>query len=245
MPLFLFYAREAIAHAHLPQRAKIADIAAGPGTLSLMIAPEVSEVAAIDFAPEMIKALKKRAVESNLTNIKASVGDGQALELPSDYFDAAFSMFGLIFFPSRSRGFLEMHRIIKNGARALVSSWVPTDRVPLLSAMFRSIKEELPDLPFGAKAPLGEKDEIYIEMNNAGFQQIEVHSMLQKTTAPSMEAFWTSNCKGSAPLVLLRQNLGEDRWKSFSEGVLAKLTKQFGEGPQVLEWPALLGVGVK
>ena len=246
MPLFLYYAREAISRAQLPPKAKVADIAAGPGTLSLLIAPEVSEVVAVDFAPEMIKALKQKSIESNITNIKASIGDGQSLELPTEHYDAAFSMFGLIFFPSRSKGFREMHRILKNGGRALVSSWTPTERVPLLDAMFRSIKEQLPGLPFGGgKAPLGEKDEFYIEMNNAGFQDIEIHSMLHRATIPTMEAFWNSNCRGSAPLVLLRKNLGEDRWKDFSEAVLARLQEQFGEGQQTLEWPALLGIGAK
>jgi ubiquinone/menaquinone biosynthesis C-methylase UbiE len=246
VPLFLHYAREAISRAQLPPKAKVADIAAGPGTLSLLVAPEVSEVVAVDFAPEMLKALKQKAIESNITNIKAILGDGQSLELPTEHYDAAFSMFGLIFFPSRSKGFREMHRILKNNGRALVSSWAPTERVPLLDAMFRSIKEQLPGLPFGGgKAPLGEKDEFYIEMNNAGFQDIEIHSMSHKATISSMEIFWSSNCRGSAPLVLLRKNLGEERWKDFSDSVLARLQEQFGEGQQALEWPALLGVGVK
>ena len=246
MPLFLYYAREAVSRAQLSPKAKVADIAAGPGTLSLLVAPEVSEVVAIDFASDMIKALKQKATESNITNIKAHLGDGQSLELPTEHFDAAFSMFGLIFFPSRSKGFRELHRILKGGGRALVSSWTPTERVPLLDAMFRSIKEQLPGLPFGGgKAPLGEKDEFYIEMNNAGFQEIEIHSMNQKTTIPSMESFWRSNCRGSAPLVLLRKNLGEERWRDFSDAVLARLQDQFGEGQLLLEWPALLGVGVK
>jgi SAM-dependent methyltransferase len=250
-PLFQFYAEKAISLANPAEKAKVVDIAAGPGTLSLLIAKRVKDVVAIDFASAMIKALQARALSENISNIKASVGDGQMLELPSDHFDAAFSMFGLIFFPSRSRGFREMNRVLKPGGKAVISSWCPTERVPLLHAVFGAIRDEMPGLPFGGgkfnavKAPLGEPQDFTIEMAQAGFVDISIHEVLQSITVPSMEAFWTSNQKGAAPLVLLRKNLGEEQWKPFSEKVLQRLIDQFGAGEQTYSWPALLGVGTK
>jgi hypothetical protein len=82
-------------------------------------------------------------------------------------------------------------------------------------------------------------------MSQAGVTDVAIHEVSQTLTVPSMEGFWTSNQKGSAPLVLLRKNMGEEQWKQFSDKVLARLITEFGAGEQTLTWPALLGVGTK
>ena len=45
-------------------------------------------------------------------------------------FDAAFSMFGLIFYSDRARGLQELRRVVRPGAPVVVSSWHPMDTIP-------------------------------------------------------------------------------------------------------------------
>jgi len=45
-----------------------------------------------------------------VTGVTAQVADGQALPFADGEFEAAFSMFGLMFFPDRAKGFAELRR---------------------------------------------------------------------------------------------------------------------------------------
>lgn len=58
---------------------------------------------------------------------------------------------------------------------------------------------------------------------------------------PSIRAFWESQEKASAPIVLLRTKLGEPAWADISAKVLTQLERQFGTGPLNLAGPHGLG----
>src|SRR3954469_12046581 len=125
VPQFEKYATDALRAADLRPGARVLDVAAGPGTLTLLAAKTAHSVEAIDFAGDMIALLQRRAQDAGLRNVHARVGDAQSLPYDSGSFDAAFSMFGLIFFPDRNQGLTEMKRVLAPGGVALVSSWRP------------------------------------------------------------------------------------------------------------------------
>src|SRR5262245_25360540 len=101
---FARYAADALALAEVRPGERLVDVAAGPGTLSLQAAAVAAEVAALDFSPPMLAQLRARMEQRGITNIDVREGDGQALPYGDGRFDAAFSMFGLMFFPDRARG---------------------------------------------------------------------------------------------------------------------------------------------
>ncbi|WP_245664735.1 class I SAM-dependent methyltransferase [Nocardia grenadensis] len=108
--------------------ARVVDVAAGPGTLSLLAAEHAERVDAVDFSAPMIEQLERAVTAAGADNVVARVGDGQELPFADAEFDAAFSMFGLMFFPDRARGFAELFRVLRPGGVAVVSSWAPADR---------------------------------------------------------------------------------------------------------------------
>jgi len=97
LPLLEKFARDALLLASLPPGSRILDVATGPGTLALLAAREGAMVSAIDFSPAMVANLGRRADEAGLTLADVRVGDGQALPYEDNTFDAAFSLFGLMF----------------------------------------------------------------------------------------------------------------------------------------------------
>jgi len=243
LPYFERFSRDALRLADLPPGARIVDVAAGPGTLSLMAVAAGARVSAIDFSPQMADAFRARAATAGLAEaIDLRVGDGQALPFESAAYDAAFSMFGLMFFPDRLAGFREMRRVLRPGRRAIVSSWVPFDGP--FGVLLSTVREMIPGLPLGGgKPPLASSDEIRTEMAAAGFSDIAVEIAGHQLEAPSFDAFWDSMERTNAPLVLLKSRLGA-RWSEAAPKIRERVRATLGEGPLVIGRGAFLGVGV-
>jgi len=245
LPYFQIFAREALAHAALEPGARVLDVAAGPGTLSLLAAAAGARVSAIDFSERMVAELESRRAAAGLASaVDVRVGDGQQLPFESGTYDVAFSMFGLMFFPDRAAGFREMRRVLKPGGRAIVSSWVPFDGP--FGAIMKTAAEFLPGLPLGggAKQPLASPAEIEAEMSAAGFSAVTVVTLPQELTAPSFDAFWTAMQRTNAPLVLVRHRVGAERWATVGPQIRERLRATLGDGPLVAGRGAYLGIGV-
>jgi ubiquinone/menaquinone biosynthesis C-methylase UbiE len=238
------YAADALRLADLEPEDRVLDVAAGPGSLALQAARKVERVDALDFSPSMLEQLRLRAAERRVTNVFAREGDGQALPYEDASFDAAFSMFGLMFFPDRARGFRELARVLRPGGRAVVSSWQPMHNVPVLVAVFESLGQELPALPFPqGKGPLSDPEDFRQEMSAAGFQ-VELHEAVHALESPDMRSFWAGVRRSFAPLVLLESKLGA-AFEPVADGIYRRLSERFGEGPVHAEMPAWLARGVR
>jgi SAM-dependent methyltransferase len=247
LPFFEHFSREALRLAELPPKPRLADVACGPGTLSILAALEGAEVRALDVSADMLEQFRRRLARTPLIpegRIEIREGDGQDLPWEDESFDGAFSMFGLIFFPDRAAGFRELRRVLKPGRRAVVSSWAP--RTGAFSLVLESIAELLPGYPFGkGKAPLGDPADLEAEMRAAGFSEVAVHRVEHSERFDSLEAFWKRTQDSAAPLVLLREKLGPGEWTRVSDGILERLRAALGEGPVESPGLANLGVGIR
>ncbi len=243
LPYFERFSREALRLADLPPAPRIVDVAAGPGTLSLLAAAAGARVSAIDISERMVAEFRVRAAAAGLAEaIDLRAGDGQALPFESAGYDGAFSMFGLMFFPDRLAGFRELRRVLRPGRRAVVSSWVPFDGP--FGTLLAAAREMIPGLPLGGgKPPLTSPDEIRGEMAAAGFSDIRVETADHPLEAPSFDAFWDSMERTNAPLVLLKHRLGA-RWTEAAPKIRERVRATVGDGPLVIGRGAFLGVGV-
>ena len=228
----------------VPAQGEVLDVAAGPGSLSLLAARTARQVVAVDFAPGMLAELRARAAAAGITNIDAQLGDGQRLPLPGGTFDAAYSMFGLIFFPDRGVGLRELARVLRPGGRALVASWPPSERIPVFKALFAAMRAALPDSKFGeGPTALGTADDFRTEMGASGLSAVEVHEHVVVTGTAAPKTFWESFSRGGAPAVLMRRKMGEERFAEFSARVVARLEAALGTEPMEIRLTALLGIG--
>ncbi len=243
-PFFENYAKIALDRAGVMSSTRVLDVAAGPGTLALLAARRGCQVTAVDFAPAMLERLRTRAQAGE--RVETLVADGQALPFPDNHFDAAFSLFGLIFFPERDRGFRELYRVLAPGGCGIITSWQPMERFPMLGDIYAALRHLLPEIPFGdGKAPLGELAQIVDEMTAAGFGSVTVEEISATAEAPSLDQAWNFLCRGSAPFCLLRRNIGEAAWAEVEKGILVALRERYGSGPQKMTMVANLGAGRK
>jgi ubiquinone/menaquinone biosynthesis C-methylase UbiE len=242
---FAAYAKDALDLAQVSPRDRIVDVAAGPGSLVIQAAARVAHVDALDFSAEMLAQLNARVAQNALTNVSAREGDGQALPYANAAFTAAFSMFGLIFFPDRAQGLRELARVLSPGGRALIASWQPMTRVPVLVSLFEALAAELPSMPFGdGKGPLSDPDDLRRELSQAGFTRVEVREVTHAFEMPSIEALWASMRRSLAPLVLLEHKMGTEAFAPIAAGMERRLTERY-QGAQRIAMPAWLGLGHK
>lgn len=243
VPLFSIAAQRGLELVGPSRDAEILDVACGPGTLTLLAAPKVRKVCAVDFASSMIDLLEKRRTRAALTNIEAQVADGTKLPYENDRFDAAFSCFGVFLFADRAAGFTELRRVLKPGAKLMISSWVPGEGP--IREMNRIIREVIPEMPFrDGQSPLGTPEEIVAEMGSAGFQDLIVESVPVNYAYPSAEVFWKDYSQAAAPIMALRRTVSVSQWPEIESRIVGELRSAF---PTRLSFDrhALVAVGGK
>jgi len=192
----------------------------------------------------MIAHLETRARELAVT---PRIGDGQALPYESATYAAGFSMFGLMFFPDRAKGFAELRRVLAPGARAVVSSWQPMEGLPVMAAMMAALRPAFAEMMKGqapppSTPPLVTEDACRTEMS-AAFADVQVHSVTHSQHAPNADELFDSMMRTMAPVVALRRALGEERW-AVHEGPARRAVREVaGDGPVEVKLHAWLTVG--
>ena len=247
MQLLAQYAEEAIVASRLKRGASVLDVACGTGTLALMVAREAGLVQGIDFSEAMLAIFRQNVERAGLKNIAIQHGDAQALPYADEMFDAAFSMFGLMFFPDRSKGFAEIYRTLKPGGTIAVTSWAPLDQSPAMQMMFgaiRAIKPEIPD-PQKAIDTLENPDVFKQEMLDAGFREVKIQSVTKAFPVESVQVYWEGMVKGSAPIQMLKKGMGETAWREKERLAINHLEEQLPSTPTILSSDAWLGTAIK
>jgi SAM-dependent methyltransferase len=243
LPMFELFSRDALALAPTPPGARILDVAAGPGTLTLIAAESGRSVSAIDFSPQMVMNLKRRLNGAQL-GADVRLGDGQALPWGDAEFDAAFSMFGLMFFPDRARGFSELYRVLKPGGVAVVSSWATLEGI--FASIMAAMREVLPEIPFGTgKGPLADPEEFARELAAAGFADVKVTAQTHALPGGAPRDIWAQSQRTTAPIVLLKKHLGEAKWTKVTSDVVERLEAQYGTDPVDIKTTAYLAFAKK
>ncbi|MFT5583135.1 MAG: ubiquinone/menaquinone biosynthesis C-methylase UbiE [Cognaticolwellia sp.] len=200
----------------------ILDLATGPGTLARLAAPGVARVSAVDFSPEMLRICRRQVAGLNVDVLEM---DGQDLPF-EDQFDAAFSMFGLVFFPDRLAGLRSMRRALRPGAWGCISSWLPPQRSTGMIQAMGAVSAALPDWhPGQTERAVWDNPEILRQaFEDSGFSDIEVEErqmFVEGDVTP--ERAWRAIAQGFAPLALARQTMAHDAWQAAEERGLAWL----------------------
>lgn len=239
------YAGEALRTLALAAGDRILDVGAGPGTFALVAARHAAHVVGIDFSPGMIEELAARAKRDGLTNVEAKVMDAQELSFEDGSFDAAFSLFAFFFFPDRGRAFREMHRVLRPGGRALIATWSPIERRPIMKLAFEALAESVPQAPLPTKGDLQDPAECVREMTAAGFHDVSAHLFEASVRIESAEHYFELISRSAAPFAVMRKKVGEQAFEGIRTAVVAALRKRLPAGPTDLSAEAIFTVGTR
>jgi demethylmenaquinone methyltransferase / 2-methoxy-6-polyprenyl-1,4-benzoquinol methylase len=104
--------------------AAVLDLATGSGDVAFALAdtlPAGTAITGMDFCQPMLdEAVKKRAGSPRWTGIEFRPGDGLALPVPDQTYDALTISFGLRNMADRHRALTEMRRVLRPGGRLFV-----------------------------------------------------------------------------------------------------------------------------
>ncbi|MEJ6717438.1 MAG: ArsR family transcriptional regulator [Akkermansiaceae bacterium] len=98
----------------------VADLGAGEGTLSQLIAQRAKKVIAIDNSEKMVEFGQKLAKENKLPNLEYRLGDIESPPIDDSSVDLAILSQALHHAESPAKALAEAHRILKPGGRLIV-----------------------------------------------------------------------------------------------------------------------------
>lgn len=164
----------------LKSDAKIIDIGCGCGATTLEIAKKITqgEILGVDISEPMLDKATETAKEMSLSNISFEVKDVQVDIMPQNYFDIAFSRFGVMFFEDPFEAFKNIHSSLKEDGLLSFVCWQNASLNPWQSLSIQVIKEFL-DLPAPAPkspGPFAFEDKTYLEdiLRESGFKGLEI-----------------------------------------------------------------------
>jgi SAM-dependent methyltransferase len=160
---------------------RVVDVGCGVGATTLSIASIVAPETAVgvDISSTMLEAARARASAARCSNVEFRYRDVQDEPIGVAAFDAAFSRFGVMFFPEPDRAFTHIRQSLVGGGRfGFVCFQGPFDNPMILQPVIAAAAhvEMLP--PPGPTEPspfsLADPDRVRSLLSGAGFVDIVV-----------------------------------------------------------------------
>ncbi len=178
---------EAIGHLalRLAPAITIADLGAGEGLVSQLLARRAKQVWCIDNSPRMVEVGTELAAKNGLANLTYKLGDIENVPLPDRSADLAILSQALHHAQHPQRAIEEAARILKPGGQILI--------LDLKEHFFEKARELYADVWLGFK-----ESALHAYLKKAGFEQVEVTVVSREANEPHFETLLASGQKSPA-----------------------------------------------
>ncbi len=199
--LFQPYAEDLAARLRDIERGRILETAAGTGVVTRSLVKSLSpdiQIVATDLNQAMLDLATKLLRAPNVTWQQT---DAQTLPFEDASFDAVVCQFGVMFFPDKIAAYREALRVLKPNGRFLFNVWDQLDANLLSKTVSDKVAELFPDDPprFFERTPFGyfDQDRILGELQQAGFENVDMEAVEKVSQAPSAVEPATGLCQGT------------------------------------------------
>jgi ubiquinone/menaquinone biosynthesis C-methylase UbiE/DNA-binding transcriptional ArsR family regulator len=160
----------------------VADLGAGEGTLSQLLAKTAKKVIAIDNAPKMVEFGAKLAREHGFKNLEFRLGDIQDPPIDKGSMDLAILSQALHHAIHPERAIAGAHRILKKNGRLVI--------LDLLNHRFERAREMYADHWLGFS-----EVQLHQFLEQAGFNKIEVTVVAREKESPHFQTVFATGIK--------------------------------------------------
>jgi len=162
----------------------VADLGAGEGLISQLLARRAERVWCIDNSPRMVEVGTELAKKNGLANLTYKLGDIEEVPLPDRSVDLAILSQALHHANHPQAAVNEAHRILHPGGQVLV--------LDLKEHSFEKARELYGDVWLGFK-----ESALHGFLKKAGFQQVEVSVVSREAVEPHFETLLASGVKAA------------------------------------------------
>jgi SAM-dependent methyltransferase len=221
-----------------------ADVACGPGTVSMQLAARGAAVRASDFSDAMAQRANARAAELGLSSlVGAEVADAAALPLADDSVNGAVSNFGVIFCPDIAGALRELARVTRAGGRLGITAWTTEDANGWTTLLAPDYADELgftlPPRPMYRWASAGE---LSLALTGAGWHEVDIERI---DFEPNMHAPDDVGAALTTPATRLAlASLSDDQVGALAAYLVRRAHQLFSGGPVPLPREAWLARGL-
>jgi ArsR family transcriptional regulator len=176
---------EAIGHLalRLVPAITVADLGAGEGLLSQLLARRAEQVWCIDNSPRMVEVGTELARKNGLANLTYELGNIEQVPLPDQSVDLAILSQALHHAEHPQRAVDEAYRILRPGGQILV--------LDLNEHTFEKARELYADVWLGFK-----ESALHGFLKKAGFSKVEVTAVAKEAGEPHFETLLASGFRG-------------------------------------------------
>lgn len=160
----------------------VADLGAGEGTLSQLLAKRAKKVIAVDNSEKMVEFGANLAKEHGFANLEYRFGDIQNPPIKSGTVDLAIFSQALHHAPTPAKAIAAAHRILKCGGRLLI--------LDLLAHNFEQARDLYADLWLGFT-----EVELHELLSAAGFNDIEIETVARDEEPPYLQTLFATGLK--------------------------------------------------
>lgn len=175
---------QAIGHflLHLTPKIRIADLGAGEGLISQLLARRAERVTCIDNSPKMVEFGRELAKKNGFSNLDYQLGDIEEVPLKDESVDLALLSQALHHAQHPETAVQEAFRILQPGGELII--------VDLLEHQFEKARELYADIWLGFS-----ENTLYQFLKNAGFRKIEVTVVACESVEPNFQTVLASGVK--------------------------------------------------
>ncbi len=207
----------AVAELGLRGGERVLDVACGTGNAALVAQRAGASVTGLDSSPRLLQVARERVPGGEFV-----LGDAARLPFDDGHFDAAVSVFGVIFARPAEAAAAEFARVVRPGGTVVITTWPPRgpmfDAVSLMRAMLARSRP-----PDDAPQPLDWGDPAVLRTLLGAYGDVEISECQLSHTKASPEDFWDRWERLHPVWIGARKQLQPQQWETLREAAIAAL----------------------